>query len=265
VITNPAGPGTNELPPAKSYSRVSWRTLILVALIIAFLPIPVALLQLMPTFRVQAQFLMFVAPLVCIFILAYMVSVRDSLARAVAADILHPSPHHHWYHRAGLRRSLRRRLSNLRRPLFSLLPALLFLTALWCALQYTATLSDSVDLATRAWAARVSPDEEVGLAHRGTSARPDDSSAGEEPTERRSTATTAQPSRSQLRPTREFVLRNATISDIPSFLGLSALYTGVFVSALLAMVLLALKEYARDALRLTEEDLVLRKTHDSDT
>ena len=62
------------------------------ALIIALLPIPVALLRLMPIHRVHAHVLAFYAPMVCIYILAYLVYLRDLLARFVVADLLHPLP-----------------------------------------------------------------------------------------------------------------------------------------------------------------------------
>src|SRR5437867_3172754 len=130
--------------PARRYSQPAWRTLILialilVALIIALLPIPVALLQLVPIYRKHSLFLAFYAPLVCIFILAYLVYIRDALARFVVADLLSPSPHH-WYYRSSLRRVMRRGLSNLRRAVLSLLPPLLLLTSLYCIVEYTARL-----------------------------------------------------------------------------------------------------------------------------
>jgi hypothetical protein len=256
---------TVALAPARRYSRPAWRTLILIALIIALLPIPVALLQLLPIYRVHALFLAFYAPLVCIFILAYLVYVRDALARFVLADFLNPSPHH-WYSRTGLRRTVRRRLRTLRQALLSLLPPLLLLTSLYCVVEYTARLDDSVDLVTRTLAKHVGADEEVGFVPGAKPTEPDVSLPGEEMSEKRSPApsATAPSGSSHQRPTRtrEFVLRNAGVADIPFFFQLTALYVGAFASALLAMALMALKEYARDALQLSEADLVLRRTHD---
>jgi len=262
---------TNDLPMARRYSQRVWRTpillaLILIALIIAVLPIPVALLRLLPIYRAHALFLAFYAPMVCIFILAYLVYVRDSVARFVVADLLHPLPHHLWYHRTSLRRAVRRGLSGLRRGLLSFLPPLLLLTSLYCVLRYTTRLKDSVDLVTRTMVAHVVDDEEVGLAPREHPADPDIARPEEEASEKRYPApsATAPGSSTDRRPalTREFVLRNAGVPDIPFFFELTILYLGAFASALLAIALMALKEYARGALRLTEEDLLLRRTHD---
>jgi hypothetical protein len=47
------------------------------------------------------------------------------------------------------------------------------------------------------------------------------------------------------------------VDDIPSFTRLNILYIGIFWSAEIALILMALKEYAKEAMGLTERDLML--------
>jgi hypothetical protein len=56
---------------------------------------------------------------------------------------------------------------------------------------------------------------------------------------------------------REYALRSAGIADIPYFTELTALYIGAFVAALVAVITMSLKEYAKEAMGLTETELVL--------
>jgi hypothetical protein len=46
-------------------------------------------------------------------------------------------------------------------------------------------------------------------------------------------------------------------SDIPHFTELSLLYVGAFLAPLLAVLLMGIREYAKEALGLTERDVVL--------
>jgi hypothetical protein len=46
-------------------------------------------------------------------------------------------------------------------------------------------------------------------------------------------------------------------SRIPHFAGLTFFYIGAFLGPLVAVLLMAIREYAKDALELTERDLVL--------
>lgn len=47
------------------------------------------------------------------------------------------------------------------------------------------------------------------------------------------------------------------MDDIPLFTRLNILYIGIFLSAEIAFILMALKEYAKEAIGLTEWDLML--------
>jgi hypothetical protein len=55
---------------------------------------------------------------------------------------------------------------------------------------------------------------------------------------------------------RQLVLRTAGVDAIPLFTELTALYIGIFASAATALVLMALKEYAKDTMGLSEQDIV---------
>jgi hypothetical protein len=54
-----------------------------------------------------------------------------------------------------------------------------------------------------------------------------------------------------------YVLQTTGVDDIPSFTRLTILYIGIFLSAEIALILMALKEYAKEAMGLTERDLML--------
>jgi hypothetical protein len=56
---------------------------------------------------------------------------------------------------------------------------------------------------------------------------------------------------------RQQVLRTAELDDIPMFNELCALYIGSFAAALTAVILMALKENAKEAMGLSEQDLIL--------
>jgi hypothetical protein len=56
---------------------------------------------------------------------------------------------------------------------------------------------------------------------------------------------------------RRYVLQTTGVDDIPFFTRLTILYVGIFLSAEVALILMALKEYAKEAMGLTERDLML--------
>jgi hypothetical protein len=55
---------------------------------------------------------------------------------------------------------------------------------------------------------------------------------------------------------RNYVLRTSEIDDIPRLAELTVLYVGAFVALLVAVALMALKEYAKEALGLSEHELM---------
>lgn len=242
----------------------------LLAVAVALLPIPVAVFQLLPVYRVHAQFLAFYSPLFCVLVLAYLLYIRDSLARLMFADVLDPLPQYDPYYGRNAVVAMRRGLNNIQRVFFALLPAALLLTSLYCVVRYTRRLNDSVGLAGREVAVRTASDEPIGSAPVATDpvrARP-----GARPAKRhqREPSALSLPADSgpTLNPrdasTRQFVLRHAGVDEIPFFFELTVLYIGAFAAALVALILMALKEYATDALGLTEHDLVLRRSQEQD-
>jgi hypothetical protein len=67
----------------------------------------------------------------------------------------------------------------------------------------------------------------------------------------------AQPSRIQTPMVRQRALDVASTDDIPYFAELTALYIASFLAVLVALVLMGLREYAKEALGLSEQDVVL--------
>ena len=101
-----------------------------------------------------------------------------------------------------------------------------------------------------------------GSARRRRSASPSRQGASTEP------ATTSKRSGRAARPdslpppedtsaVRRYVLQSSNIDGIPLFQELTALYIGAFGAASIALVLMALKEHAKEAMGLSEEDLML--------
>jgi hypothetical protein len=59
------------------------------------------------------------------------------------------------------------------------------------------------------------------------------------------------------------VLRTTGIDDIPRLVELTVLYMGAFVALLIAVTLMALKEYAKEALGLSEHELMFGRYYRS--
>jgi hypothetical protein len=57
------------------------------------------------------------------------------------------------------------------------------------------------------------------------------------------------------------VLRSSSIDGIPLFRELTILYIGAFGSACVAVVLMALKEHAKETMGLSEQDLMFGRTY----
>jgi hypothetical protein len=226
-------------PVPVSYSAGLRRAFFLAALVVALLPIPVALLDLLPAYRIQTRFLVFYAPLVCLLALAYLFYVRDGLARLMFAHLLDPLPPRPEYYpeRSDLR--LRRLWFTVRRGLLALLPALLLLASFACLLRYVERVNESVALTS------------AGLARPGR--LPED--VGQLPGSR---STVPAPTRVAA-PTslRDRALDVPSTEEIPLFDELTALYIGAFLTAVIALVVMGLREYAREALGLSEQDVVL--------
>jgi hypothetical protein len=236
----------------RTYSAVLWRVLTLLAVAVALLPIPVAGFRALPMYRAQAQFLTFFAPLACLLFLAYLLYIRDALARFMFKDVLEPVPEYYAYYRHRLGDIVRRRLRRLRVLLLSILPALLLLASFYCVMVYLQRLDDSIALAARVRVVNAGVDDKPGLV-------PTAADSAGVPREGRAPAS-GRPSRSPIVLSRGDLLRRTDIDDIPLFFELSALYIGAFAIALTALIVMALKEYAKEALGLSERELVLRRS-----
>ena len=135
---------------------------------------------------------------------------------------------------------LRRRMYRLRGILLTALPAALMFASLYCGVQYIRRLNQSVTLAAQE------------VAHV-TSARAADPSAtravlwGEHALYRAGSALTQ----------RAVLLQGTRREDIPLFGELAALYIGIFAAAVLAVTILALKEYAKGRMGLAEQEVFL--------
>jgi hypothetical protein len=238
----------------RSYSPALWKACIAGAFALALIPIPVATLGLLPAYRVQAQFLAFYTPVVCLVFLGYLFYLRDRLARTLFASVLDPAPPPDPYYGATTRRRMAHLGSTLRRAFMAALPALLLLASVCCVLRYNHRLSESVALAGEdivlpdtgehelAYMSGANPDTSPDHAQDGNLADAMPPVVAAEPV---SAAARAR------------ILQRTGIDDIPLFGELSVLYIGVFVTALAALTLMALREYAKDAMGLSEEDLVL--------
>jgi hypothetical protein len=257
VTPSPRSPGSS--PGVRTYSNWFRGTLSIGALVTAILPAPVMIFQLLPAYGVQAKFLIFYGPLVCFLTLAYLFYVRDALARAMFADLLDPPPEPDPYYGEPLLVSARRIFRRVRSIVLALLPIALVLTSSYCAVEYIRLVNRS------AWAvaqqARSQPTM-MGERFESTEPRRDPGTAnpGSRSSRRRTsvpvTQDTAkvQPSPDSLR---RYVLQTTGVDDIPSFTRLNILYIGIFLSAEIALILMALKEYAKEAMGLTERDLML--------
>ena len=253
------GTTTRSLASVPAYSSGFRRALSLGAVVTAILPAPVGYFQLLPAYTIQTQFLIFYGPLVCFLTLAYLFYVRDSLARAMFADLLHPSPDPDPYYGEPLSASLRRGIRRTRSLVLALLPIALLLTSAYCATEYLRLVNRSVGAAIEqkrsdpallgesGWAGGSAPST-TPLTGKVRARR----SAADKPT--RADTALAPPSSDSLR---QLVLHTAKVDDIPSFARLNVLYLGIFLTAEIAFVLMGLKEYAKEAMGLTERDLML--------
>ena len=250
----PTAPRVSRQLPG--YSRVLRTGLIACAVVLALLPIPVTALGLLPAYRVQARFLVFYAPVVCLLLLAYLFYLRDALARLMFAAILRPLPETDPYSRPGVTEVLTRLLRSVQTFVLALLPLLLLATSFYCVTRYTSLLTESVAIAS------ISLSQQSGPQRAGDTLPPSKAARSQRGSAQRSKAAAAVvPQDTTLVgdpvPGREAVLRTAELDDIPMFKELCALYIGSFAAALTAVILMALKESAKEAMGLSEQDLIL--------
>lgn len=234
----------SERSPGRSYAGPARTMLALCALAVALLPIPVTLLELLPTYRTQGRFLSFYAPTICLLVLGYLFYIRDSLARLMFADLAEPLPERDPYYREPIRLSMRRMLVQVRRWFLIVLPVVLVGISFYSVTEYAARFTQSVEIASALSRQHLSG-EDINAGSQGTNGPP----APRSPVLDQSPLARAR--------LRQHVLDTTAIDGVPFFAELTVLYIGVFVAALTALIVMGLKEYAMDAMGVTEEDLVL--------
>ena len=259
-MTLPRDPAHGLAPQVPAYSTGFRRALSVAAFVTSLLPAVVAILELLPTYRIQAKFLIFYGPLVCFLALSYLFYIRDALARAMFAGILRPTVEANPYYSETFRESLHSILRRVRSLILALLPIALLLTSSYCAIQYLRLVNESVSEASeqKRRTASVRPQEVGSLP------APSDSGSSKRLTRRgRKAAAELAPSETQspapVSPDRirQDVLQSSGVDDIPAFNRLNIWYIGIFLCAEMAFILMALKEYAKEAMGLSERDMVL--------
>jgi hypothetical protein len=247
-------------PAARTWSRALRVALIVCALGLAVLPLPVTWFGLLPAYRMQGRFLLFYAPVVCLLLLGYVFYVRDSIARILFADILSPIGDADPYYGPTTGESVRRFVRRVRAAVLALLPPVLLAASFYCVARYTSRLNQSVDLVVAMADSAARSDSAAAVGSRGkspaASLRRDRNSAGIDSSQQARSATTTGRGPITQAEFRARALGQTTIGNIPLFAELTALYIGIFAGAMLALVLMALKEYAKEAIGLTEQDLV---------
>jgi hypothetical protein len=254
------------LPDTDGYSSTVRSVLGFTALVVTLLPIPVIYFGILPAYEKHGWFLLFYTPFLCLLTLCYLFYVRDSLARVTFADVLDPPPPSDPYAREFAGDQLRRGYRRIKGIVLGILPALLVLTSMYCISRYFVAFDESVarsvetykdrSLSSQSLPAVVGPRER----RKRRSAKPPVSEAkpSSEDTAGASQDSTRDslPLLSDSSAVRDYVLRTTVINEIPQLGKLTAFYLGAFIALLIAVTLMALKEYAKEALGLSEHELM---------
>jgi|SRR5215204_2166908 len=264
------------------YSAAVRRVLGFTAFAITLLPIPILALKILPAYQKHAWFLLFYTPFLCLLTLCYLFYIRDSLARVTFADLLNPPPPPDPYTREPLGDRIGRRFRRVKAAILGLLPVVLVLTSLYCTARYFGALDRSVALSIQTYtetaasdtlAYRVEKPEEQDRGRSGRTAASQRKVARRDSTldslardslARDSLALAARPDPSDTSAVRDYVLRTAEIDRIPRLVQLTAFYVGAFLALLVAVTLMALKEYAKEALGLSEHELMFGRYRRAD-
>jgi hypothetical protein len=256
-----------RLGASAGYSAAVRNMLVVGAVVITLLPIPVTYFGILPTYQDHGRFLLFYAPFLCLLTMCYLFYVRDSLGRAMFADVLDPPPTPDPYYRKGVSESLGRRLRGVKGAILIILPALLVIGSMYSVSQYLGALDQSVALATASYINRADVEEESGMV-RGEEKRRGTRVPGPPGSSMRKRADSLPEADTLPRTTdtmgvRQYVLRTSRIDGIPQVVKLTGLYLGSFLALLIAVTLMALKEYAKEALGLSEHELVFGRYYRS--
>jgi hypothetical protein len=230
-----------------TYSPALERAFNLAAVALALLPAPVALSGALPVYDGQRGFLAFYGPFVCLLTLAYVIYVRDSLARVMFAHLLEPALAVDEFEDEPRAIRFLRRRSHARRLGLAVIPGLLLLTSFACVNRYTTLLEDSLHAVGREEAARIAAPEEAGALSQSAPAANLDGKVdlrGRLPLPENS-------------PLSRTYLDVTSSREIPYFSQLAFLFIGAFLAPMLAVLMMAVREYAKEALGLSERDIVL--------
>jgi hypothetical protein len=253
-----------------------------VAVAIALAPIPVIAFGLLPSYSAHSRFLVFFTPILCLLLLGYFFYIRDFVSQVMFGylldiwdeiDDLYPyRPKRNWH--------------RVRTALIAVLPVGLLAGSIYCVTRYVALFDQSVTATTQAILEGISTpqtavsDSDPSSRSQGAASITGDSVLGQRPADDSSGAAGAESAQAELQrkltslrehpelaqeadPLRAFVLQTARIDQIAYFGELTALYIGSFGCAIATLLLVLLKEYARDALGLRERDVLAGRILDA--
>jgi hypothetical protein len=258
----------SRLRASASYSAAVRNMLVLSAVVITLLPIPVGYFGILPAYQDHARFLLFYAPFLCLMTMSYLFYVRDSLGRAMFADVLDPPPPGDPYYREALGESLGRRFRGVKGVILMILPALLVIASMYSVSRYLGVLDQSVAVATDVYISRADVEAESGMV-KGEERRLGTRAPGVPGASSRRRISPLPgpadtlPQASDTTGIRQYVLRTSRIDGIPRVVELTGWYISSFLALLIAVTLMALKEYAKEALQLSEHDLVFGRYYRS--
>jgi hypothetical protein len=234
------------------------RTLGIGAVLLALLPIPFAALDILPTYLMQARFLIFFAPVACFLEVAYLFYVRDVLARVLYLRMLEHPPEEDRYYRRPVGDLVDRMWVRMRNLVITLLPLALMGLSLYCLVRYTARFERSVELAEQVMFDQLPPPARRAFVYR-SERQADSGTKAPAPAQPDTAKASGLQSPAELvnQPAlRQYVVAQAGIEDIPFFGELTAWFIGIFFSAIGAALLMMLKEHAKEILGISEEMLM---------
>jgi hypothetical protein len=249
-----------DLQDTHGYSAAVRSVLAFTAFVVTLLPIPLIYFEILPAYDRHAWFLFFYTPFLCLLTLCYLFYLRDSLARVAFANVLDPPAPPDSYYQEPVGERVQRGFRQVKGVLLGILPPLLVIASMYCLSRYFVAFEGSVRVAAEAYQERASASESARAApgQSGSVGKRRAARAGGvgERAPGRDTAADSLPQPSDTLAVRQYVLRTAAIDNIPRLVELTLLFVGAFVALLIAVTLMALKEYAKEALGLSEHELM---------
>lgn len=218
----------------KAFANFFKKYMSISAVVAAALPIPVTGFKLIPTYHAQTSLLATYTSLFCFLLLGFIFYTRHALARLMFPQFFgkkyaFSKDGRPWQHQMLMS------FTRLIRFVVAILPALLILASLVCVSYYHENLDESV---------RVSLNSEALEA-------PTVSPTSSEASPKARTQVAKEPK------TSTEVLAKLESWQIPFGSRLMQLYLGIFLFAEAAFIVMALKEYLQDLVKLSELDLIV--------